>query len=127
MGGAKHASRTVSQGMVRYLHFTDGRLPAEGFVKIGGVLEVAAPEEFDVKLTRLPNPLAGFRPRGGVEGLLCLGRAEIREQVRGNSVALPARIVRHSPVVPTPRASTSLSCTGWCSCRRCRRRRVRER
>lgn len=55
MGGAKDTSRILPQGMVRYLHLTGDWLLAEGFVKIGGVVDVVPPEELDVKLTRLPS------------------------------------------------------------------------
>jgi enoyl-CoA hydratase len=40
MGGAKHLSRLLPQSLVRLLHFTGDPLPAEDFVRYGGVLTV---------------------------------------------------------------------------------------
>jgi enoyl-CoA hydratase len=40
MGGAKHASRLVPQGLVRYLHLTGEPLPAAEVARFGGVLKI---------------------------------------------------------------------------------------
>lgn len=62
MGGAKHASRLVPQGMVRYLHLTGDWLPAEDFVKFGGILEVVAPEELEAKAHALAERIVRHSP-----------------------------------------------------------------
>lgn len=44
MGGARHLSRLLPPGMVRYLHYTGEPLPASAFVPFGAVLQVVAPD-----------------------------------------------------------------------------------
>ena len=45
MGAAKHLSRMMPQAMVRWMFFSGEPLPAEEFVRFGGVLEVVPPAE----------------------------------------------------------------------------------
>src|SRR5690606_35897704 len=45
MGGAKHPSRLLPRSLVRLLHYTADPLPAEEFVRHGGVLTVVPREK----------------------------------------------------------------------------------
>jgi enoyl-CoA hydratase len=45
MGAAKHLSRLMPQSMVRWMFFSGDPLPAEEFVRFGGVLAVVPPDQ----------------------------------------------------------------------------------
>jgi len=45
MGGAKHLSRLVPQGMVRFMHYTGDLIEAEKLQPYGGILEIVPPEQ----------------------------------------------------------------------------------
>lgn len=62
MGGAKHASRLVPQGLVRYLHLTAEPLPAEEVARFGGVWKVVPPDQLLTEAQTLAQLIARHSP-----------------------------------------------------------------
>lgn len=62
MGGAKHASRLVPQGLVRYLHLTGEPLPAEELARFGGVLKVVPHERLLTEAYALAQKIVRHSP-----------------------------------------------------------------
>lgn len=62
MGGAKHLSRLVPQGVVRRMHYTADMVPAEELVQYGGIVSVVPSEELEQAATELAHRITRHSP-----------------------------------------------------------------
>ena len=62
MGGAKHLSRLVPQGVVRRMHYTAEMLPAEELVQYGGIVSVVPSEQLEVAAIELAHGITRHSP-----------------------------------------------------------------
>lgn len=62
MGGAKHLSRLVPQGVVRRMHYTADLVPAEELVQYGGIVSVVPSEELEQAATELAHRITRHSP-----------------------------------------------------------------
>ncbi|WP_235367108.1 enoyl-CoA hydratase-related protein [Rhodococcus sp. Chr-9] len=62
MGGAKHLSRLVPQGMVRLMHLSGDMVPAADIYKFGGIVEVVPNDELMTRAQALADSLARHSP-----------------------------------------------------------------
>ncbi|WP_211355073.1 enoyl-CoA hydratase-related protein [Blastococcus colisei] len=62
MGGAKHMSRLVPQGVVRLMHYTADLIPAEDLVQYGGIASIVSSEELEQAATRLAHRITRHSP-----------------------------------------------------------------
>lgn len=62
MGGAKHLSRLVPQGVVRRMHYTADMVPAEELLQYGGIVRVVPSEELETAATELAHRITRHSP-----------------------------------------------------------------
>lgn len=62
MGGAKHLSRLVPQGVVRRMHYTGDQVPVEDLVQYGGIVRVVPSDELEPAATELAHRIARHSP-----------------------------------------------------------------
>ncbi|WP_433374696.1 enoyl-CoA hydratase-related protein [Streptosporangium sp. CA-115845] len=62
MGGAKHLSRLVPQGVVRRMHFTADMVPAEELVQYGGIVSVVPADRLQEEAFDLAQRIARHSP-----------------------------------------------------------------
>lgn len=62
MGGAKHLSRLVPQGVVRRMHYTADMVPAEELVQYGGIVSVVPDDELEKAATELAQRITRHSP-----------------------------------------------------------------
>jgi len=62
MGGAKHLSRLVPQGVVRRMHYTADMVPVEELVQYGGIAAVVPSEELEAAATGLAHRITRHSP-----------------------------------------------------------------
>lgn len=62
MGGAKHLSRLVPQGVVRRMHYTADMVPAEELLQFGGIVSVVPSEELEDAATALAHRITRHSP-----------------------------------------------------------------
>jgi enoyl-CoA hydratase len=62
MGGAKHLSRLVPQGVVRRMHYTADLVPAEELVQYGGIVRIVPSEQLEQAATELAQRIARHSP-----------------------------------------------------------------
>jgi enoyl-CoA hydratase len=62
MGGAKHLSRLVPQGVVRRMHLTADMVPAEDLVQYGGIADVVPDDELEKAATELAHRITRHSP-----------------------------------------------------------------
>lgn len=62
MGGAKHLSRLVPQGVVRRMHYTADMVPAEELVQYGGIVSVVPDDELEKAATELAHRITRHSP-----------------------------------------------------------------
>lgn len=62
MGGAKHLSRLVPQGVVRRMHYTAELVPVEELVQYGGVVQVVPGDELAKAATELAQRITRHSP-----------------------------------------------------------------
>jgi enoyl-CoA hydratase len=62
MGGAKHLSRLVPQGVVRRMHYTADLVPAEELVQYGGIVSVVPSEQLEQAATELAQRITRHSP-----------------------------------------------------------------
>ncbi|GAA1862742.1 enoyl-CoA hydratase/isomerase family protein [Pseudonocardia ailaonensis] len=62
LGGAKHLSRLVPQGMVRLMHYTGDLYPAERLLPYGGIVEIVPQEQLIDRARELARSIARHSP-----------------------------------------------------------------
>lgn len=62
LGGAKHLSRLVPQGVVRQMHYTGDLYPAEKLLPYGGIVEIVPPERLLDAARELARSIARHSP-----------------------------------------------------------------
>ncbi|GAA1382639.1 enoyl-CoA hydratase/isomerase family protein [Pseudonocardia kongjuensis] len=62
MGGAKHLSRLVPQGVVRRMHLQGDPVPAEELLRYGGITEIVPADQLDAAARRLARSIARHSP-----------------------------------------------------------------
>ncbi|MCE0768303.1 enoyl-CoA hydratase-related protein [Pseudonocardia kujensis] len=62
LGGAKHLSRLVPQGMVRLMHYTGDLYPAERLLPYGGIVEIVPRDQLLEKARDLARSIARHSP-----------------------------------------------------------------
>jgi enoyl-CoA hydratase len=62
LGGAKHLSRLVPQGVVRLMHYTGDLYPAEMLLPYGGIVEIVSPDQLFASATALAHSIARHSP-----------------------------------------------------------------
>lgn len=62
MGGAKHLSRLVPQGVVRRMHYTADMMPAEELAQYGGIVSVVPSEELEKSAMELAQRITRHSP-----------------------------------------------------------------
>jgi enoyl-CoA hydratase len=62
MGGAKHLSRLVPQGVVRRMHYTADLVPAEEFLPYGGIVGIVPQDQLLASATELAHRIARHSP-----------------------------------------------------------------
>ncbi|KAA1026219.1 crotonase [Pseudonocardia sp. EV170527-09] len=62
LGGAKHLSRLVPQGVVRLMHYTGDLYPAETLLPYGGIVEIVPEEQLLAKARELARSIARHSP-----------------------------------------------------------------
>lgn len=96
MGGAKHLSRLLPQGLVRYMFFTGEPLPASDFVRFGGVLKVVEPGTLLAEAQALARKIARHSPvalrtaKGGLNAIEYLALKDGYELEQGLTGRLSA-------------------------------------
>lgn len=62
LGGAKHLSRLVPQGVVRLMHYTGDHYPAEQLLPYGGIVEIVPPDRLLDTAQALARSIARHSP-----------------------------------------------------------------
>ena len=62
LGGAKHLSRLVPQGMVRLMHYTGDLYPAEDLIDFGGIVKLTPEADLIPEAQRLATSIARHSP-----------------------------------------------------------------
>jgi enoyl-CoA hydratase len=62
LGGAKHLSRLVPQGMVRLMHYTGDLIEVEKLQPFGGIAEIVPPEQLLDRAHQLAHSIARHSP-----------------------------------------------------------------
>jgi enoyl-CoA hydratase len=97
MGGAKHLSRLLSQGLVRLMFFTGEPLPAREFERFGGVVRVTARDALMDEARALAGQIvrhSGVALRTAKEGLNHIEYLGLREGYESEQ-ALTTRLSGH--------------------------------